>query len=465
VRAGKAAYHCGMFRRFLPLLVACSQPLRPAAPPQCAAPAPVLEVATAERAPVHGLRNIQRTMRLLETSSAAQPNRVRILFYGQSITQSAWSRQVAAHLHTRYPHARLEIQNRALGGFSSERLAESAETDLYPWQPDLVVFHVYGAHDRYEDIVRQLRATTSAELLLQTDHVTDPRDLHEPLAPCANPPDAAHWSGFMNQAFLPSLVARHQVALCDLRTSWKLYLERERLPPSALLSDQVHLNAQGDQRMAALVESCLRYQPALGDSPAEDWVETVAATPRLGFRGYRIDATVGPGGSVRVRIDGEAPSRLPSLYRFARAHVRGGDKWPPLHGLDSRSPLLLETFTFALRRSGDAFLFDVTGSRSGDEGSGSTDAPFESRSGRLLIAPTNWDIAYAFELAGQPVPATFEVELRVEPHFVDTFAGTAEGERTITLASGLAAGAHLLELDGDLSTVRSLTVHRAREEF
>ncbi|HEY6882203.1 MAG TPA: hypothetical protein VI299_29435, partial [Polyangiales bacterium] len=129
--------------------------------------------AHAERAQVLGLANIQRTMRLLATSSPAQPNHVRILFYGQSITQSAWSRQVATWLHTSYPHAQLQIENRALGGFSSERLIETAETDLYPWQPDLVIFHVYGAHDRYQDLIERIRARTSAEVLLQTDHVTE----------------------------------------------------------------------------------------------------------------------------------------------------------------------------------------------------------------------------------------------------------------------------------------------------
>jgi hypothetical protein len=409
--------------------------------------------ASPERAPVHGLANIQRTMRLLESGQ-----HVRILFYGQSITQSAWSRQVAVDLQARYPSARIELQNRALGGFSSERLLETADSDLYPWQPDLVIFHVYGAHDRYQQLIERIRARTSAEVLLQTDHVTSDRDLDEPLGACENPADAAHWSGFMNQAFLPSLVARHQVALCDLRASWKLYLRREGLRASALLADPVHLNALGDRRMATLVESCLVRDATLR-SPAEDWVQTLAPAPRVEFRGHRVEAVVAAGvGITRVRIDGAPPSTL-GLASFARAHVKGGDKWPPLHGIEHRHPLVPELFTFALRRDGSAYRFTLHGTLSGDEGEGRTDAAFVSRSERVQLEPTDWDIPYAFELMGRSAPDTFEVELRVEAHAVDAFQA-GERERRVVLASGLPPGPHVLELEGE-APVQALTVYRA----
>jgi hypothetical protein len=411
----------------------------------------------AEPAQTRGLENIQRTLRLLATSSAARPNRVRILFYGQSITQSAWSRKVATDLHAKYPHALLEVENRALGGFASERLLETAETDLYPWQPDLVIFHVYGAHDRYRELIARVRERTSAEVLLQTDHVTAAADLREPLGSRDNPPDAEHWSGFMNQAFLPSLVERYQVALCDLRSAWKSYLRATSLTPDALLSDAVHLNAQGDRLMASLIESCLAYRPELR-SPAEDWVEELAPSARSSFVGQRVVAIVAPGtGSTHVKIDGAAPSSL-GLSRFARAHIEGGDKWPPVHGIAHRAPLIPETFTLTVRRRAAHYTFQVQGSRTGDDGDGRTDTLFVSRSGRLVIEPADWDIPYAFELAGLPVPETFSVTLRVEPHAVDAFAATNE-ERAVTLASGLSEGPHVLELEGN-APLRKLIVYR-----
>ncbi len=120
------------------------------------------------RRPVGAERS--RTMRLLATSTPERRNTVRILFYGQSITEQKWSEQVAADLRRRFPHADLVVENRALGGFASQLLVKTAETDLYPFYPDLVVFHVFGAHDKYEDILRRTRERTTAEILQQNDH-------------------------------------------------------------------------------------------------------------------------------------------------------------------------------------------------------------------------------------------------------------------------------------------------------
>src|SRR4051812_21168317 len=65
-------------------------------------------------------RNIQRTMRLLATSTAEKRNTVRILFYGQSITEQKWAKMVEDDLRQRFPHANLILENRALGGFASQ---------------------------------------------------------------------------------------------------------------------------------------------------------------------------------------------------------------------------------------------------------------------------------------------------------------------------------------------------------
>ena len=62
-------------------------------------------------------RQIQRTMRLLATSTPEQRHSVRILFYGQSITEQQWTKRVEDDLRRRFPHANLIVENRALGGF------------------------------------------------------------------------------------------------------------------------------------------------------------------------------------------------------------------------------------------------------------------------------------------------------------------------------------------------------------
>src|SRR6185437_13984277 len=76
---------------------------------------------------------IQRTMTLLATSTPSHHNHVRVVFYGQSITEQEWSKQVAADLRKRFPRADLEIENRAIGGFASQLLIRPAEHDIYPY--------------------------------------------------------------------------------------------------------------------------------------------------------------------------------------------------------------------------------------------------------------------------------------------------------------------------------------------
>ena len=85
-----------------------------------------------------------------------------------AILAGDWDRakQVADDLRRRFPHANLVVENRAIGGFASQLLVKTAETDLYPFYPDLVVFHVYGSHIEYENIIRRIRERTTAEILM-----------------------------------------------------------------------------------------------------------------------------------------------------------------------------------------------------------------------------------------------------------------------------------------------------------
>jgi hypothetical protein len=57
-----------------------------------------------------------------------------------SITQQAWWKEVEKYLRATYTNANLTIENRAIGGHSSQLLVKTAEADLYPFRPDLVIF-------------------------------------------------------------------------------------------------------------------------------------------------------------------------------------------------------------------------------------------------------------------------------------------------------------------------------------
>src|SRR5688572_21663236 len=162
---------------------------------------------------------LQRTMTLLESSAIEKRNTVRILFYGQSITEQSWWQRVRQDLLERFPLATLQIENRAIGGHSSQLLHKTAEADLYPFYPDLVIFHVYGAHDRYEDIIRRIRERTTAEVLIQTDHLGTKDPLEEVTDPAKLTP--AQWNAWMNYSFLPATAKKYGCELLPQRDLWK----------------------------------------------------------------------------------------------------------------------------------------------------------------------------------------------------------------------------------------------------
>lgn len=390
-------------------------------------------------------RNIQRTMRLLATSTPEHRNKVRILFYGQSITEQKWAKRVEDDLRARFPNADLVIENRALAGFASQMLVKTAETDLYPFQPDLLIFHVYGAHDKYEDIIRRVRERTTAEILMQNDHVTKPEAFTEETDPAKLWPPKM-WDAFMNHRWLPSLATKYGTELCDQRALWKAYLKENHLEPKALLRDGVHLNAHGEFLMAECVKAYLRYNPKLGPSPAEQWVKTHETSGKVEFEGSRVDVTASPGAKLSVKIDGRKPSEIPALYGFSRAKPKPGGKWPPVAPIKSEKPLVLEDWTMEVSKKGDKlFEFSVAGSRTGPDGSGRSDQRFVSHSGRVVIEPDSWNVDFALStLAGvKPVPEKFVVTWTVVPHFADEAGGG-----TVTVASGLPNTKHTLELTG-----------------
>ena len=430
-------------------------------------------------------RNLQRTMRLLAESTPEKRNTVRVLFYGQSITEQAWWKIVADDLRARFSHANLVIENRALGGFASQMLVRTAETDLYPFQPDLLIFHVYGAHDKYEDIIRRTRERTCAEILIQTDHVTKPGDLSEETDPAKVPIQSGKWDAFFNHNFLPSLARKYGAELCDQRTIWKRYLTDYALEPKALLKDNVHLNAHGEFLMAEIVKAHLRRDASFDPAPAEAWVKTLVVGKdvrfengklRVEFEGNRVDvvAKAGSAAPAAVTIDGRKPSEFAELYGFTPAVTKPEGKWPVkwpiIAPIGSEKPLLIEDWTLDVKRADPAneklFTFTLSGSKTGPDGEGRSDAKFVSKSGRVVIAPEDWNAAYALALAGiKPVPESFTVKWSVVPRFVDAFTSPgvkdAAIETTVTLAQGLANTKHTLEITGPADTpISALRIYR-----
>jgi len=429
----------------------------PTPPPEATAePATFPPLAPVEDPSQLGL-GVQRTMTMLATSTPLHRNHVRVLFYGQSITEQEWSKQVAEDLRKRFPDADLEIENRAIGGFASQLLIRPAEHDVYPFYPDLVIFHVFGANQQYEQIIKSIRSRTTAEVLMQLDRVGAKW-------PQTQPDEKADkglwWDYLMNHRFLPDIAKKYGCGLEDVRSGWLQYLRDNHYEPGQLLlKDGAHLNPQGNFLLAQLTDRYLVYRP---DLPNADWKDLthdylVAASDwkdgklSIEFEGNRLDVIAAggrsPGGAAGVLIDGRKPSEFPGAYRITRPQP---GPWSPLFlsRVDHDTPLVLEEWTLKVKDvspDGKTWGFDVTGSVTGPDGSGRSDQAFTGKSDRVKIDPAAW-----FRGFNPPLPDGYTIRWKVLPMFVDEYnvvkIEEATKENATVVVQGIPNGKHTLEL-------------------
>lgn len=408
--------------------------------------------------------NLRRSLTLLNESTPENRRTVRVLFYGQSITEQAWWQGVAQYLRATYPNANLILSNLAIGGHASQLLVKTAEADLYPFQPDLLIFHVYGSHIEYENIIRRVRERTCADILMQTDHITRDESLTEETDPAKL--TTKQWDPWMNHVFLPTTAARYGACRADIHELWKGYLESNHLKAAALLKDGVHLNAHGEWLMAGLLDRYLApLPPKAGYDPYNDGRVRTVALPsapenqrvQVEFTGTRVDLIFRPNakGRASVLIDGKAPSAIPALYGFTRVSAFPQSNWPLLLKVDSQAPLQAEDWTIrikSLSTNGDQCLFAVRGNVTGEDGEGSSTDQFVSKSGRVVIATNDWNLAYCVSVFHRQLPEGYVATWQARLHGVDTAEPpvTPPGvEASVTAAQGLPPGHHTLDLRGE----------------
>ena len=394
--------------------------------------------------------HIQRTMSLLASSTAERRNRVRILFYGQSITGQDWWKEVADDLRARYPHADLDIQNRAIGGFAAPSLLHTAEYDLYPFYPDLLIFHVYagGRLDLLEAIVRRTRQRTAAEILLWTHH----------------------WIGRASDqaesARIRAIAVRYDCGLVDVMPKWQAALLERRIVYKDLLEDGIHLNEDGRALLASMLKPFLVRAPGQATPQSRDLSRDLPvdgpAVKRLAdgrlevtFTGNRIDAIASPAADdspmAVVTVDGKPPAQFEGAFALTRPSHAPHVWFPAVVSIGHRAPLIPETWTirfFDCSRNGTTFRYSVSGSVTGPDGEGSRGATFVSNSGRVVLdAATNWgQMASSLRQLKKEMPDPFEASWEVVPLFAEKlqFAPLEDRakERTTTLVQGIPNGPH-----------------------
>lgn len=440
--------------------------------------------------------HIQRAMTLLETSSAEHRWPVRILLYGQSIVGSTdFTRDLDNYFHREFPYADIHLENRAIGGFMADRLFRTAAHDLYPYYPDLLIFHVYGGQDTgdLERIISNVRRYTTADIVLFNDHRQRDHEISEASA-----------------AYFRFLAAKYDCELVDVSTEWPRYLNEHHLEPREMLRDAVHPNADGYVLLSELIERHLKYNPLFPGAwvnmvrtyevkrplvegaadeiqlTGEGWTvrdDGAAGTSsngrlHLGFTGNRVDLIAGHTkdgeklGTAQILIDGKAPSANPAAIYLTRPSEGPHTWFPAIKRVSHDAPLIPEEWTLritAINSDATKFSFEVNGSKTGPDGKGTNDKPFRSKSGRVSIDPSDWMLADIMKIFKQtvPPPVGFEVHWSAVPLYVDEYRAMIATEKghvyATTLTQGIRNGKHTLEIvpnsDGAVP-IQSIEVYR-----
>ncbi len=417
----------------------------------------LLAAGAAAQEPGAGLWRVRQRM---ESSTPERRNLVRVLFYGQSITLQNWWKLVAGSLRERFPHADFDFANRAHGGFASPMLRRPMIHDIPAFYPDLVVFHDYGGETEYEEIIRSIRATTAAEIALQTDHIT-----WLPSGSGDTPEETRRyqWHERHNSEWLPALARTLGLELVDVRSGWRKHLAEQNAAPKSLLRDNVHLNADGDRLMARLVSEAL-FRKAL--KPPEGWRDPVTDIPVhwkdgravIDFDGNRVEALAArgqrqPWTRAIVLIDGKKPSEHQGVYHHTLPSHTAGVDWPWFIQVGRQAALVEEEWSMTILETDEAnqvVRFKIRGSVTGEDGEGISTERFVSRSGRVVIETGDWHLARAYSLRKVLTPAGAVCRWRTlrlaRDEYTPPAIEDATREHPVVLASGLTNGKHRLEL-------------------
>ena len=410
-------------------------------------------------------------MTLMATSTPAKHNRVKVLFYGQSISRGPWSNEVGEYLRKQFPHADLEIANHSRGGHTAPVLINCAKFDLYPFYPDLMIFHVYGGDDtgELEEIIARTRRRTTADILIWTPHYRWPRKLagdkpwDDPAVIKAGQGDDHHADR------LREIAAKYKCELGDIRPRWRAYLDKHGLQAKSMLADGIHPNSTGQHLLAALVKPYLNYTST---EMATDWQDRVRDIPadspevrrtadgalELTFEGNRVDVIADPNaatpGAAKVFLDGKRPSQFPACYAMTPSTKMWGHYWPALRSMSWNAPLLIEDWTarvLAVDEKTGRVDFEVIGSKTGPDGKGNTKEKFVSNSGRVVTDQKSWIFYYKAFLRKGPLPVGFEVKWSAVSLATDEYRPKPVADKTresaTTLAQGVANAKHVLRLE------------------
>lgn len=421
---------------------------------------------------------LMRSANLLANSSKDKHLPVKILIYGQSIVGSvSFTEEINKYIKEKFPFAEITLENRAIGGFGGEQIVRTAVHDVYPFNPDLIIFHVYGGEKagELEQLFSNIRKYTTSDILLMSHHLN---------ASQTRPDD--------NQTkFIRYIANKYNCELADISAEWPPYLAENKLKPNDLLRDGVHPNRNGNWLLAQLVCRHIRYNPLFPSSwykMVRSYYPVTAFDPgvsnpvslvgkawkningaavsdskegriKFSFVGNRVDvvsghpANLSNTGNATILLDGKPIDNDNTVFTITRPSPGIGTWWPAVRQVSNVKPLIEEEWTLrvtSVNADSTVFTYRVKGSKTGEDGAGNSTELFISRSGRVVIQPDDIMFTRIRKTFKVSTPNGFEVKWFVVPLFKGTYHPPLDKDRTkiykTTLVQGLGNGQHTLEI-------------------
>ncbi len=413
--------------------------------------------------------HIQRTMKALEESTAAKPATVRVLFYGQSIVAQGWTKVLMKMLEEKYPTVNFIYENRAIGGFQSPTLTLTSWTDLFPFYPDLLFFHVYGPIDKYEEIVKNTRKLTTAEIVLWSSHAQAHHDPKQMLA-----------ERDQRSKDIKAVAERNKCMFVDLNKKWCQMLVDGNLSPTNFLSDGCHMKeSTGAYKYYAgfIGEEMCRIPGANGEPEITGTITEMPVSKssdgsiKLTFEGNRVVAVSNgrnwgcPQNESRrpeaeLFLDGRPVSSYKEMWYTTRASKL--ICWMPMISLVRFNTIPVRedwtlTYLEGTDKWGKPIHYKVEGSVTGYDGEGWSTNDFTSISGRAVIPSEgglhSWQYSYFIKAHVDKKPNLMEKAAKpgdrimwsTLPLFADPFVAQKKGETSV-LVQNCSNGRHVLEI-------------------
>ncbi len=443
-------------------------------------------------------KRLERTLTLLSKSTPNRRHTVRILYYGHAFSDPLWWTNFVAYLGRSYPDARIIAENRALNRHRTEQIIRLAESELYPFRPDLVVLSTVGHSLELKRFTEQLKERTAADVLLLTDIVRTPDQVIEPTDPkviIGNPAtfkvNPTNWPAWYNNVWIPKLADDYGISYVDIRAGVKSFIRENHLEPSQLLVSNFLLTGLGHHVVGELMKP--RFELPSNTVPFDPWDNAKVSTYeiprdaawqgnrlRLEFTGNRIEFVLNgiASSELMIQLNGMRPSEIPELRIAGRPSNIPGSPWPALLRAGRVANLLDEDWTanvtdVTTNVNGKVeFKFSLSGTKTGPDGEGSSEFDFLSKSHRVLLQTADWNLEYASESLRTYLPSSFQIKWPVLQLSRDQVKAGDKPESNLEdvlpIANGLENRRHVLELiaeGGAPKWLRAIRVYRPSSNF